>query len=136
MAAFKIVFGLKQGKCVQKELPEANAKVLIGKQIGDKIAGDTIGFEGYEFQITGGSDYCGFPMRKDIPGANRKRIFAVEGIGLHKKKKGIRVRKTVAGNTIHTKTAQINLKMIKEGNKPLIEDKKEETPKTEEAPAQ
>ena len=128
----KIVIGYK-GKTLQQD---AELEPLLGMKVGDKVIGSTLGHEGYEFQITGGSDHCGFPMRKDIPGANRKRIFAVEGIGLHKKKKGIRVRKTVAGNTIHTKTAQINLKMIKEGNKPLIEDKKEETPKTEEAPAQ
>ena len=119
MTAFKIVFGLKQGKCVQKELPEANAKVLIGKQIGDKIAGDIIGFEGYEFEITGGSDYCGFPMRKDLPGFNRKRILTVQGVGVKKCANGIRQKKTVCGNTIHPKIAQVNMKVLKEGKEPL-----------------
>lgn len=126
----KIVIGYK-GKTVQQEL---EIEPIIGMKIGDKITGSTVGHEGYEFEITGGSDHCGFPMRKDIPGPNRKKILAVEGIGLHKKKKGIRTRKTVAGNTIHAKTAQVNLKITKEGNKPLIEDKKEE--KKEEVIAQ
>lgn len=130
MVSFKLVIGTKQGKCLQKEITEPDANVFLGKKIGDKIAGETIGFTGYEFQITGGSDYAGFPMREDIPGVGRKRILAVEGIGLKKIAKGIRVRKTVCGNTIHPKIVQINLKVTKEGTTPLPlpepKEKKEE----------
>jgi len=111
---------------VQKELSEEQSRLLLGKKIGESITGDTIGLAGYEFLITGGSDNCGFPMRKDIEGAKRKRILAVQGIGLKKKAKGIRQRKTVCGNTINPKTAQINVKVIKEGKEPLFEEKKED----------
>ncbi|HLF54712.1 MAG TPA: 30S ribosomal protein S6e [Candidatus Nanoarchaeia archaeon] len=126
MVNFKIVIGTKAGKCVQKEVQEPEARTLLGKKIGDKVAGDTIGLTGYEFEITGGSDYCGFPMRKDIEGFSRKRILAVSGVGLKKKAKGIRQRKTVCGNTIHPKISQVNLKVLTEGKEPLIVEKKEE----------
>ncbi len=127
MTAFKIVIGTKKGKCLQKELSEDESSNFIGKKIRDTISGDLLGFLGYEFEITGGSDNCGFPMRRDVDGTSRKKIFAVKGIGLKKKGKGVKVRKTVAGNTINEKTSQINLKVLKEGKQPLIEEKKEES---------
>ena len=152
MAEFKVVIGTKDGKCVQREVKDANAKNLIGKKIGDKINGDEIGFAGYEFEFTGGSDYCGFPMRKDVRGPGRKRILAVSGVGLKKKRKGMRQRKTVRGNTVSDKITQINLKVLKEGKeklgaapkegeapaeeKPKAEEKKEEAPKAEEKPTE
>lgn len=120
MATFKLVIGTKEGKCVQKDCPEPQSNSLLGKKIGDKIDGKLLGFEGYEFLLTGGSDYCGFPMRKDVDGVGRKRILAVEGVGLKKKAKGIRVRKTVCGNTVHPKIVQVNLKVLQSGKEPLI----------------
>lgn len=129
MVSFKVVIGTKEGKCVQKDIQEPEAKTFLGKKIGDAVSGDHIGLAGYEFIITGGSDYCGFPMRKDVEGFARKRILAIEGIGLKKKAKGIRVRKTVCGNAIHPKISQVNLKITKEGKEPLAPpaaEKKEE----------
>jgi len=131
MVNFKVVIGTKQGKCVQKDIQEPEAKVFLGKKIGDTIQGDQIGINGYEFVLAGGSDYCGFPMRKDVEGFARKKILAVKGTGLRQKAKGIRQKKTVCGNTVHPKITQINLKILKEGNEPLIkpaeaaEEKKE-----------
>lgn len=126
MVSFKVVIGTKEGKCLQKEIPEAESKSFLGKKIGDSVSGDLVGLSGYEFIITGGSDYCGFPMRKDVEGFARKRILAIEGVGLKKKAKGIRQRKTVCGNTIHPKIVQINLKVTKEGKEPLAMPVKEE----------
>lgn len=135
MAEFKIVIGSKSGKSVQRELKDEQAKALLGKRIGDRISGESIGLAGYEFELTGGSDYCGFPMRKDVQGTARKRILAVYGVGLKKKGKGIRQRKTVAGNTVHAKTSQVNLKVLKEGKEKLEAAKKEGEAKAEgEAP--
>jgi small subunit ribosomal protein S6e len=119
MVSFKLVIGTKEGKCLQKEVAEPDANSFLGKKVGDKVTGEAIGFTGYEFEITGGSDYAGFPMRKDIQGVGRKKILAVEGVGLKKIAKGIRVRKTVCGNTIHPKITQINLKVTKAGATPL-----------------
>jgi len=126
MAGMKAVIGLKDGRSVQKEIAEADTKQLLGKKVNDVIKGELFGLTGYEFKITGGSDYCGFPMRADVPGAARRRILAVEGIGLKKEAKGIRIRKTVCGNTIHPKMVQVNLKVVKEGAEQLLPPKGEE----------
>jgi len=137
MAEVKLIIGQKDGKCVQKVLGE-EAKQFLGKTIGDAVKGDDIGLAGYEFLITGGSDNCGFPMRKDLPGTGRKRILIVPGsTGVRKKSKSkkARLRKTVMGNTISSQTAQINVKVIKEGKQPLAApaeaEKVEEKPQAE-----
>lgn len=123
MVTFKLVIGTKDGKCIQKEVGEPDSRSLLGKKIGDAIKGELMGLTGYEFIITGGSDYAGFPMRKDIQGQGRKRILAVEGIGLKKKGKGQRQRKTVCGNMVHANTSQINVKITQEGKTPLPQPK-------------
>lgn len=133
MVTFKVVIGTKNGKCVQKEVPEPDSKGFLGKKIGETIKGELIGLTGYEFSITGGSDHAGFPMRKDIQGPGRKRILTVEGTGVKKGRKGQRQRKTVCGNTIHNNISQINLKITQEGKTPLAAPKKEGE-KKEEAP--
>ncbi|PIN79706.1 30S ribosomal protein S6e, partial [Candidatus Woesearchaeota archaeon CG10_big_fil_rev_8_21_14_0_10_34_8] len=82
MAEFKIVIANpKTGKCVQKEVKDENANGLLGKKIGEIIRGELLDMTGYEFKISGGSDYCGFPMRQDVPGTGRKKILTVKGIG-------------------------------------------------------
>lgn len=134
MVSFKLVIGTKQGKCVQKEVQEPDANIFLGKKIGETINGEVIGLSGYEFLITGGSDYCGFPMRNDVSGVGRKRILAVQGVGLKKKGKGVRQRKTVCGNTVHAKISQINLKILKEGKEPLIKEEAKEGEKGGEKP--
>ncbi len=124
----KINIADKSGKTVKKELKDAQASALHGKKIGDKFHGELIDMPGYEFEIAGGSDYCGFPMRKDVNGIMRKAILTTTGLGNNYKRKGMRLRRTVAGNTIFNKTTQVNLKVIKHGAEPLIkaeEEKKE-----------
>lgn len=132
MAEFKVNIGNpKDGKTFKKEFSGTEANSLIGKKIGDVIKGDVLGHAGYEFEITGGSDYCGFPMRKDLLGSSRKRILITKGIGMRNKRKGLRLRKNVAGNTVYEQTAQINLKVVKAGKDPL-EPKEESAETTEE----
>jgi small subunit ribosomal protein S6e len=126
MTDFRLVISNpKSGISVQKELKDPGSKKLIGLKITDKIKGELIDMNGYEFEITGGSDYCGFPMRRDVGGAQRKRILATSGVGIKKSEKGKKIRKSVCGNTIHAKTVQINLKVIKEGKDPIVAPKKE-----------
>lgn len=135
MAEFKLVVSdPKSGKSVQREAKEEAAQALIGMKIGDKLKGDTLDLSGYEFELTGGSDYCGFPMRKDVQGVGRKRILAVEGVGIKKKARGIKQRKTVCGNTVHEKITQLNLKVITAGKENLFEAKKEEKADAKEQP--
>jgi small subunit ribosomal protein S6e len=126
MVDFKLVISdPKTGKSYAKELKEAAAEQFVGKRIGDKVSGDQSGYAGYEFEVTGGSDICGFPLRKDVD-SSRKKILYVSGVGLRKGGKGVRQRKTVCGARISSKTVQINLKIIKQGKQELAEPKKEE----------
>jgi len=112
---------------------------LSGVKIGDKVSGQHLGLNDYEFQFTGGSDSSGFPMRKDINSPNRKSALLGSGPGVHAKRNGEKLRKTVRGNTIGAKITQVNLKIIKQGKDAIdkalgIEPKaeKKEEPKTEE----
>jgi len=122
----KVVMSTKDGKSVQKELAEDIREHMHGKKIGDKVTGKDIGFEGYEFEITGGSDSAGFAMRSDVEGHLRKRIFTAKSTGVKLNRLGMKVRKSVAGNTIFEKTAQVNMKVLKEGKSPLAEPPAEE----------
>lgn len=120
MADYKLVLNdPNNAKSYQREISGEKAQNLKGRKIGDTVKGDDIGFEGYEFQITGGSDRTGFPMRRDVDSDSKKRILAVSGTGLKKRRKGLKVRKTVAGNTVGNETVQVNLKILKEGKEKL-----------------
>jgi hypothetical protein len=48
-----------------------------------------------------------------------------KSVGFKGEKKGIKRRKTVAGEMVTDKTVQINLKITKHGKAVLFEDKKE-----------
>ena len=142
MVDFKIVMSdPKTGKSENKEVKDDAASIFMGKNIGDKVKGDSFDMNGFEYEITGASDKCGFPVRKDV-NVPRKRILAVEGIGLKKKGKGIRQRKTVCGGKINNDISQINLKVEKYGKDTLPKllglekepEKVEEEPKVEETP--
>ena len=69
--AFKLNISDK-GKAWRLEIESEN---LVGRSVGDKIEGKEINkdFEGYELEITGGSDNAGFPMSKNIEGLGIKR---------------------------------------------------------------
>lgn len=128
MASFKInIADAKTGKCYKTEVKDAQAAPFVGLNIGEKIEGNKMGIEGYEFSITGGTDYCGFPMRRGILGT-RKRMTIYKGIGFKGGLKGMRKRKTICGHKINESISAINLKVLKEGAKKLSDlfGKKEE----------
>jgi small subunit ribosomal protein S6e len=90
-------------------------------KIGDTIKGGLIGFPNYEFQITGGSDASGFPMRRDVHGPVKKKILVSKrGIGYNPLRKGQKKRKTVRGNEITSDMTLINLKIVKYGESELF----------------
>lgn len=149
---FKINIAEKTGKTYRLEL---ESEELLGKKLHDKIPGKDIlaDFEGYEFEIAGASDKAGFTAHEDVPGIGLKKILLRYGKAMKKRPrregkkkisnptpKGLRLRKTVRGNTISPAITQINLKILKKGNKKLSEifpeqDKlkeKKEEPKQEE----
>ncbi|USN43944.1 MAG: 30S ribosomal protein S6e [Candidatus Woesearchaeota archaeon] len=116
--AIKAVIGCKNGKSYQKEFSQEESESLNARVLGEEFDGSIVGFSGVTFQITGGSDAEGFPMRKDLNGTNRKQILLAKGVGfkgkLRKKRfGGLRVKKTIAGNTVYKKTHQLNLKVVK-----------------------
>ena len=121
MVSFKITIAdPKTGKTYQKEVKDQQAKPFIGLNIGEAVKGETIDLPGYELLITGGSDYCGFPMRKGILGL-RKKIKSKGGVGFRIKVRGMAKRKTVCSHKITETITQINLKVTKEGSKKLTE---------------
>jgi len=145
--AFKINISDKGKTCKL----ETESEILIGKKIGQKIKGEEVQSDlaGYILQITGTSDSSGFPGFKEVEGTGLTRQLLTYGKGMHKKPKGLskkpnkkprglRLRKTVRGNTISIDTIQINLKVIKAGEKKLDDVLKpttaEETEKPEEEP--
>lgn len=128
---------------------ESDSESLVGKKIGEKIKGSEISkdIDGFELEITGTSDTAGFPGKKDEEGSSLKRVLLKSGEwgcwkepkGLRKEKPatpdGLRLKKTVRGNTISRDTVQINLKVIKEGSKKLVELFLEQNKPKEKKPA-
>ena len=130
---FKINISEKTGKTFKLE---AEAEGLVGKELHDKINGIDITSDltGYEFEITGASDKAGFTALESIPGTGLGRALLSYEKGMKKRPrregkrkrsdytpKGLRLRKTVRGREISPDIVQINLKIIKEGKKPLEE---------------
>ncbi len=131
---FKINISGKDGKTYKLELESED---LIGKALHDKVKGTDVlpALEGYELEITGTSDKSGFTSHKDVEGIGLKKVLLTEyGKGLkrkHRKEgkkklstpqpKGLRMRRTMRGNTISPVITQINMKVVKEGGKPLAE---------------
>ncbi|MBD3164082.1 30S ribosomal protein S6e [Candidatus Woesearchaeota archaeon] len=152
MAEFKLcIADPKSGKTYQKEVKGSEASPFIGLNIGETIKGESLGINGYEFLLTGGSDKSGFPMRRGILGM-RKKLNLLGGTGIRKKyPKGAKKRKTVCGHKVNESISQVNLKVSREGAKKLgeffgaenqeaekeekaekkTEEKKEEKPKQE-----
>jgi small subunit ribosomal protein S6e len=111
------------GKGLSKliEIDEKKSRLFEAKKIGESINGGLIGFPNYEFEITGGSDASGFPMRKDVHGPVKKRILVSKrGIGYKPVRKGEKRRKMVRGNEISFDMTLINLKVLKYGETELF----------------
>lgn len=121
--AIKLVMGTKSGKTFQKELSSEEAESLYNRVLGEELNGEMFGYSGVTFTISGGSDSQGFPMRKDLTGTKRKSILIGKSTGFKGKLRGkrfggLRIKRTVAGNTVYEKTHQLNLKVTK-GDKVL-----------------
>ena len=100
---------------------ETESEVVVGKLIGEKIKGEdlTADLEGYELKITGTSDDAGFAGKKGLEGTGYYRKLLTHGFGMKNTQKGIRLRKTLRGEEVSLKTAQINTKVLKEGKSKL-----------------
>jgi len=120
MVTMRAVISTPDGKSRQVEVPEDRQNALFGKKIGDVIDGAFIGFPNVKLRITGGSDKDGFPMRADFPGMRRKKILLAGGVGFHPKRKGMRKKKNIRGNTLSDDISLVNFAVvegkIEEGN--------------------
>ncbi|MEK6981376.1 MAG: 30S ribosomal protein S6e [Candidatus Micrarchaeota archaeon] len=104
-----VVSDKKTGKSYNIEVAKETETSIIGKVIGEQIEGGIVGAAGYSFQVTGGSDKSGFPMRRDIGGTKKARILLTKGVGYQDAEKGQRKRKLVRGNVISLDTMQVNV---------------------------
>jgi small subunit ribosomal protein S6e len=122
MARIRFVIGDPgTGKTIQLELSEQKSRALQGKVIGEVVDGAPLGFTGYRFKITGGSDNDGTPMRPDVHGAVRKRLLLTGGIGYRNRIAGQRERRRVRGNEVTDEISQVNVSIATQGPKPLLE---------------
>ena len=120
MAEFKLAIA-DGAKSYAKTLADPQAASLLGLKLGSEVGGEPLGFPGYQFKITGGTDKSGFPMRADLPGGRQMKLLVAEGLGFHPKRPGTRDRRTFRGNTISEDTVQINLVVDHQGPKELAE---------------
>jgi len=97
------------GKAKQLTVSGPQVSALIGLRIGDEVDGALLGMPGVKLVIKGGSDRSGAPMRPDLPGPVKRRLLLSQGPGFRPKKKGLRKRKLVRGNTISDDIVQINM---------------------------
>jgi len=150
---FKINLSDKTGKTFKLE---AEAEEIVGRSLHEKVDGKILSPElnDYEFEITGASDKAGFPAIENVEGVGLKKVLLTYGKGMKKrprregkkkrsnpKPKGLRLRKSVRGKILSPEIVQINLKVLKQGNKKLEDifpeqnkprEKKEEVKVTEE----
>ena len=145
---FKINIAEKSGKTFHLE---SDSEEFLEKELHSKINGKDVAsdLDGYEFEITGTSDSSGFTSLDNVEGTGLKRVLLTYGKAMHrrprregKKKvsnftpKGLRMRKTVRGKIISPAIVQINLKILKEGNKKLAEIYPDQNQKKEEVKAE
>lgn len=129
----KINIAEKHGKTYHIDLESEN---FFGKQIKEKVKGNEISPElsGYELEITGASDKAGFPALGDFETLGLKGVLMSFGKGMHRRSRregkrkrsnftpnGLRLRKKVRGKILSPEIVQINLKVLKEGDKKLSE---------------
>lgn len=123
---FKVVISDPETQTYQKVVSGANANKIIGKRVGDSVNGTLVELPpDYELVITGGSDKDGIPIRPDVSGSGRKNILVGGGVGFNPKKRGLKRKKRVRGNTISRDIVQLNMKVVQQGKVPLTEFFKE-----------
>ena len=117
MAIFKVIVSDKHGRSISRELKDKEAQPLLGSRIGDLVDSSILGISNGKFQVTGGSDKSGTPMRKDVHGGVKKYILLSKGTGMRNNREGIRKRKLIRGNIVTEEIYQLNCLLV-EGSMP------------------
>jgi small subunit ribosomal protein S6e len=122
MANFQVVVAdPDSGATFQRDIDGQDANRFIGKEIGQTVGGDAVGLDGYEVEITGGSDNAGRPMRDDVNGPALKEIMLEGGTGFNPERDGERKRVTVRGKEVSDDVAQLNVAISEHGEE-SVED--------------
>ena len=119
----KVDIAIKDGKEKGRTVHLESTMDFSGMKLGEIVHGEKINpdLHGYELEITGASDVAGFPYSKDIEGTNRKKVLMKYGKGMLDKRKGLRKKKSLRGNTFSADTFQVNLAVKKHGKKTFEE---------------
>jgi small subunit ribosomal protein S6e len=122
MADFQVVVAdPDDGTTHQFEIDGQDANRFQGREIGETVDGGAVGLDGYELEVTGGSDTAGRPMRGDVPGVELKQLLLTGGVGYEPQVDGERRRVTVRGREISDETRQINAKIVGRGDTSIDE---------------
>ena len=116
MADFQVsVADPDDGATYQFEIDGQDANRFVGRELGEAVDGEAVSLEGYEVELTGGSDKAGRPMRADVSGPDLKAILLTGGTGFNPTHGGERKRVTVRGCEVGEHTRQINAKIVGRG---------------------
>lgn len=122
MADFQVVVAdPEDGTTYQFEIDGQDANRFQGRDIGETVDGGAVGLDGYELEVTGGSDTAGRPMREDVPGTELKQLLLTGGVGYEPEVDGERRRVTVRGREISDDTRQINARIASRGDSSVDE---------------
>lgn len=122
MASFKVVVSdPESGETFQRDADDQDANRFLGRSLGEEVDGGAVGLDGYEIEVTGGSDTAGRPMRGDVPGTELKQLLLTGGVGYHPEVDGERRRVTVRGREISDETRQINAEIVSRGDSSIDE---------------
>lgn len=120
MADFQVVVAdPEDGTTHQFEVEGQDANRFTGREVGEIVDGSAVGLDGYEIELTGGSDATGRPMRPDVAGPNLKEILLEGGTGFNPTRDGERRRVTVRGREVSDETRQINAKIVSRGDQSI-----------------
>lgn len=122
MADFQVVVAdPDDGETYQFEIEGQSTNRFMSREIGETVDGGAVGLDGYELEITGGSDVTGRPMRKDVAGSGLAQLLLDGGTGFDPTRDGERRRVTVRGREISDDTRQINAKIVARGETAVAE---------------
>lgn len=97
---------------------EHKLRIFYGKRIGSKVPADSLGEEwkDYVFEITGGNDKQGFPMKQGVLTTNRVRLLLSEGHSCFQPRRtGERRRKSVRGCIVAEDLSVLSLIIVRKG---------------------